>query len=91
MAPSSGSAWSGSARTAPKPAKVDPNKLREIVEVWDDVPKLPRVSLDFANWVANYTLSTPGMVLRMMMSAAAPSIRRRRITACGWLGLRQSG
>jgi primosomal protein N' (replication factor Y) len=51
-------------------AKVDPKKLREIVEVWDDVPKLPRVSLDFANWVASYTLSTPGMVLRMMMSAS---------------------
>ena len=34
------------------------------------MPKLPRVSLDFANWVANYTLSTPGMVLRMMMSAS---------------------
>jgi primosomal protein N' (replication factor Y) (superfamily II helicase) len=51
-------------------AKVDPNKLREIVEVWDDVPKLPRVSLEFANWVANYTLSTPGMVLRMVMSAS---------------------
>ena len=35
----------------------------------DDVPPLPRVSLDFADWVANYTLSSPGMVLRMMMSA----------------------
>ena len=43
-------------------------KLREIIEVLDDVPKLPRVSLDFADWVARYTLSSPGMVLRMMMS-----------------------
>ena len=50
--------------------KIDPKKLREIAEVWNDVPKLPRVSLDFANWVANYTLGTPGMVLRMMMSAS---------------------
>ena len=33
------------------------------------MPPLPRVSLDFADWVANYTLSSPGMVLRMMMSA----------------------
>jgi primosomal protein N' (replication factor Y) len=33
------------------------------------VPALPRVSLDFADWVASYTLSSPGMVLRMMMSA----------------------
>jgi primosomal protein N' (replication factor Y) (superfamily II helicase) len=49
--------------------KVDPRKLREIIEVVDDVPPLPRVSLDFADWVAKYTLSSPGMVLRMMMSS----------------------
>ena len=48
---------------------IKPEKLRAIIEVIDDVPKLPRVSLDFADWVANYTLSSPGMVLRMMMSA----------------------
>src|SRR6516164_7713238 len=52
----------------PEP-KIDRAKLREIVEVLDDMPKLPRVSLDLADWVANYTLSSPGMVLRMMMSA----------------------
>jgi primosomal protein N' (replication factor Y) (superfamily II helicase) len=49
--------------------KVDSRKLREIIEVVDDVPPLPRVSLDFADWVAKYTLSSPGMVLRMMMSS----------------------
>ena len=52
-----------------EPPKLDPNKLREIIEVVDDVPPLPRVSLDFADWVARYTLSSPGMVLRMMISA----------------------
>src|SRR5215831_3172091 len=52
----------------PEP-KIDRAKLREIVEALDDVPKLPRVSLDLADWVANYTLSSPGMVLRMIMSA----------------------
>jgi len=51
------------------PPQIDRKKLREIIEVVDDVPKLPRVSLDFADWVASYTLSSPGMVLRMMMSA----------------------
>jgi primosomal protein N' (replication factor Y) len=51
------------------PAPVDPKKLRSIIEIIDDVPPLPRVSLDFAAWVANYTLAPPGMVLRMMMSA----------------------
>ena len=50
---------------------LDRKKLREIVEVVDDVPPLPPVSLDFADWVARYTLSSPGMVLRMMMSASA--------------------
>jgi len=51
------------------PPKIEPKKLREIIELVDDVPPLPRISLDFADWVANYTLSSPGMVLRMMMSA----------------------
>jgi hypothetical protein len=45
----------------PKP-QIERAKLREIVEVLDDVPKLPRVSLEFADWVASYTLSSPGMV-----------------------------
>jgi primosomal protein N' (replication factor Y) (superfamily II helicase) len=49
--------------------ELDGKKLRAIVEVIEDVPPLPPVSLDFADWVANYTLSSPGMVLRMMMSA----------------------
>jgi primosomal protein N' (replication factor Y) len=67
-------------RAAPRTGPpIAAKKLRPILEVIDDVPKLPRVSLDFADWVANYTLSTPGMVLRMMMSAghafAPPAIR----------------
>jgi primosomal protein N' (replication factor Y) len=52
-----------------KPPEIDRKKLREIIELVDDVPPLPRISLDFADWVASYTLSSPGMVLRMMMSA----------------------
>jgi primosomal protein N' (replication factor Y) len=51
------------------PPKIERKKLREIAEIVDDVPPLPPVSLAFADWVANYTLSSPGMVLRMMMSA----------------------
>ena len=53
------------------PPAIDRKKLREIVEVVDDVPPLPPVSLEFSDWVARYTLATPGMVLRMMMSASA--------------------
>jgi primosomal protein N' (replication factor Y) (superfamily II helicase) len=51
------------------PPQIERKKLRGIIEVVDEVPALPRVSLDFADWVASYTLSSPGMVLRMMMSA----------------------
>jgi len=49
-------------------APVDPEKLRPLLERLD-VPPLPPISLEFAEWVANYTLAPPGMVLRMMMSA----------------------
>ncbi|HSD93665.1 MAG TPA: primosomal protein N' [Methyloceanibacter sp.] len=56
-------------RESEKPPEIERKKLREIIEVVDDVPPLPLVSLDFADWVARYTLSSPGMVLRMMMSA----------------------
>ena len=52
-----------------QPPEIERKKLREIVEFVGDVPPLPRASLDFADWVARYTLSSPGMVLRMMMSA----------------------
>ena len=75
-----GAVWMREEKAQPE---IEHKKLREIIEVLDDVPKLPRVSIEFAEWVANYTLSPPGMVLRMMMSASAPSRRRRRITACG--------
>ena len=54
-----------------EPPKIAAKKLRAIAEILHDVPKLPPVSLDFADWVANYTLALPGMVLRMMMSAKA--------------------
>ena len=35
------------------------------------MPPLPAVSLRFAEWVARYTLSPLGMVVRMMMGASA--------------------
>ncbi len=53
------------------PPSIPRKKLREILEILDDVPKLPKVSMDFAEWVANYTLAPLGMVLRMMMSAGS--------------------
>ena len=53
------------------PPEISRKKLREIVAILDDVPRLPAVSMDFADWVAGYTLAPLGMVLRMMMSATA--------------------
>ncbi len=53
------------------PPEVPRKKLREILDILNDVPKLPSVSMDFAEWVASYTLTPLGMVLRMTMSASA--------------------
>ena len=49
---------------------VDDRKLKAIQHVID-LPPLPEVSLRFAEWIAKYTLSELGMVLRMMMGASA--------------------
>ncbi len=50
--------------------KVDPKKFKAIAARLD-VPPLPEISLRFAEWIARYTLSPLGMVVRMMMSAKA--------------------
>jgi primosomal protein N' (replication factor Y) len=47
---------------------VDARKLKSVVARFD-VPLLPGLSRRFAEWVARYTLSPLGMVLRLMMSA----------------------
>ena len=47
---------------------VDPKKLKTIAGPLD-VAALPNASLRFAEWVARYTLTPLGMVVRMMMSA----------------------
>ncbi len=51
-----------------KPKKFDPKKLKAITTVMD-APPLPALSLQFAEWISNYSLSPLGMVVRMMMSA----------------------
>ncbi|MCB1503912.1 MAG: primosomal protein N' [Hyphomicrobiaceae bacterium] len=56
-------------RPAGEPGKaVDPKKLKSIESVLD-APPLPEMSLRFAEWIARYTLTPLGMVVRMMMSA----------------------
>ena len=55
-----GCVWEGDA------AAIDPGKLREI-ETVHDCPPLAEEMRRFVDWVARYTLSTPGMVLRMVL------------------------
>lgn len=46
-------------------------KLKAIAHVLHEVPPLPPLSLRFAEWVARYTLTPLGMVVRMMMGSNA--------------------
>ncbi len=47
---------------------VDPKKLKTVIAKLDVHP-LPAINLEFADWIAHYTLAPRGMVLQMMMSA----------------------
>ncbi|HSG94625.1 MAG TPA: primosomal protein N', partial [Afifellaceae bacterium] len=47
---------------------VDAARLREIEQVFD-TPPLPEVLIGFIDWVADYTLSPRGMLLRMVLRA----------------------
>ncbi len=51
--------------------KVRAGKALKAVTERLDVPPLPPLSLRFAEWIARYTLTPLGMVVRMMMSAQA--------------------
>jgi primosomal protein N' (replication factor Y) len=51
--------------------QVPDQNLKTIAAGLPDVPPLPLLSLRFAEWVARYTLSPLGMVVRMMMGAPA--------------------
>ena len=49
---------------------VDPKKLRPVIERYD-CPSMKTSARKFVEWVANYTLSPPGMVLKMMLRVPA--------------------
>lgn len=49
---------------------VDSSRLRPVVRVFD-VPPLPEVARRFVDWVAAYTLTPPGRVLRMVLRVPA--------------------
>ncbi|MGE0653468.1 MAG: primosomal protein N' [Alphaproteobacteria bacterium] len=50
--------------------KIAPKKLKTIIGVLD-TPPMPTVTRRFVDWVARYTVSAPGAVLRMAMSVPA--------------------
>lgn len=50
----------------PDTKPVDPKKLREVTQIFD-CPPLAADMLRFVGWVADYTLSAPGMVARMVL------------------------
>ena len=66
-------------------APVEASKLREITARLD-VPPLPADCMKLVEWVAHYTLSPPGMVLRMMMSARAAFTPPRPRMGCRLTG-----
>ncbi len=47
--------------------EVDQSRLREILEILP-TPPLPKVAREFVEWVAKYTMQSPGRILRMSMS-----------------------
>src|SRR5690606_27342964 len=48
------------------PGKIDAKRLREVQHCFD-CPSLEPGLLRFINWLAEYTLSPPGMVARMVL------------------------
>ncbi|WP_299809258.1 primosomal protein N' [uncultured Roseibium sp.] len=65
-------------------AAINPDKLKYISRVYDTTPPLDADLRRFVDWVANWTLGAPGMVLRMVLrseealepEAPVPGVRR---------------
>lgn len=53
-----------------KSSAVDPDKLRDIISTFD-CPPLSHAMRRFIEWLAHYTLSPPGMVLKMALRVPA--------------------
>ncbi|MXN66851.1 primosomal protein N' [Stappia sp. GBMRC 2046] len=57
----------GVVRDIEEGATVARGRLKDILHVYDDVPPLKADLMLFLDWVANWTLSPPGMVARMVL------------------------
>jgi primosomal protein N' (replication factor Y) len=62
-----GVVWDGPAEAK---EAIDPARLKDIEHRFD-LPALPAVARRFVDWVASYTLTPPGAVLRLAMSVSA--------------------
>ena len=65
------------------------NRLKDIEEKLDIPPLKPELR-HFVDWVANYTLSPRGMVLRMALRMGEHLGAERRASACGSPARRRS-
>jgi primosomal protein N' (replication factor Y) len=66
----------GGEASAPVSGKLKTGKLKDVIAVLD-APPMAEVTRRFIDWVANYTVSVPGAVLKMAMSveaALAPAV-----------------
>lgn len=50
-------------------ADIDPKKIKYVIEKIE-LPAMPKVQRDFIDWIAQYTLSDKGAVLKLTMSAS---------------------
>jgi primosomal protein N' (replication factor Y) (superfamily II helicase) len=67
----------------PEGCNLDVGRLKPILGVYD-VPPMPEVQRRFVDWVARYTVSAPGAVLRMALaSEAALAPPRARLAYAG--------
>ncbi len=64
-----GIVWDAPAGEQGKP--ISDKKLKAISQALTEIPPLPALSLRFAEWVARYTLTPLGMVVRMMMGPSS--------------------
>lgn len=64
---------------------VDPKKLKSITQIFD-CPIVPDTMRRFIDWVANYTLTPPGLVARMVLRVPAAFEPEPAIDGIVWVG-----
>jgi primosomal protein N' (replication factor Y) len=73
-----GVVWDGD----PEPAQGEPRRLKDVI-CRVGAMRLPEGTRRFVDWVADYTMSPPGAVLRMAMSV--PDAVEPPVAASGWI------